>query len=84
MLSGLAQLRDSTFCGGANDEFPYALVQLGSGALSVAGTTCSLDYPTTTDAFARTLYLQAFIADLGARNPLHLSGTAGGQSVFGR
>ena len=41
----------STFLGGAGDELPHSLIVNGANELFVYGTTSSLDFPTSTDAY---------------------------------
>lgn len=51
-----------------------------------ANGTAVLPLPVPNLAYlvGRSLYQQAFVADLGAPNPLRLAGTPGGESIFGR
>ena len=41
----------STFLGGAGDELPHSLIVNGANELFVYGTTSSLDFPTSSDAY---------------------------------
>ncbi len=41
----------STFIGGANDELPHSLICTSAGELIVLGTSSSLNYPTTINAY---------------------------------
>jgi uncharacterized protein (TIGR03437 family) len=50
-LQGTAQLVYSTYFGGSVDEVIHAIAVDSSGRITVAGTTNSIDFPSTTDAF---------------------------------
>ncbi len=60
-------------------DVTVALTVAANGSVSLPLPVPNLNY-----LVGRSLYQQAFVADLGAPNPLHLAGTAGGESVFGR
>jgi len=61
-----ASLLYSTFLGGSNQEFVYALALDAQGAATVAGYTTSTDFPTTPGAFDQSYNggADAFVAKL--------------------
>jgi hypothetical protein len=81
----------STYLGGTNYELAYAVAVDSSGSAYVAGTTGSVDFPTTAGAFDRSLSgagSNAFVAKLSpAGNALvystYLGGTTGNTTASG-
>lgn len=73
--ASLSTLVSSTFIGGSNTDFPYALALGTTGDLFVTGHVQSPDYPTTPSAFDRTynsapgdfddVFVSRFSPDLG-------------------
>lgn len=49
-----SKLLYSTYLGGLNADIPHSLIVNSKGELLIFGTTSSLDFPTTTNAFDRT------------------------------
>jgi RHS repeat-associated protein len=74
-ISGTAGLLYSTFLGGSGDAYVYGIAVDAAGKAYVTGYTGSSDFPTTTNAYSRTLSgsLDAFVSELSTA----ISGTAG-------
>jgi hypothetical protein len=77
-------LEYATFLGGSGGDIGWGIAVDGSGAAYVAGETMSSDFPTTPDAFDRSLngYEDAFVAKLSADGSAleyatHLGGSGG-------
>ncbi|MDQ3953291.1 MAG: hypothetical protein M3279_10080, partial [Actinomycetota bacterium] len=78
-----SQLRYSTYLGGTEFEWNASAAVDASGAAFVAGTTSSLDFPTTRGAFQRTKASRrggqdAFVAKLGPSGSLRYATFLGG------
>lgn len=83
-LRGNAQLLYATYLGGAGDERAWAVVADSSGLVTLAGETLSADFPTTSNAHARSLggSVDAFVVQINPQGTVQLvySSYLGGSS----